>query len=146
MSVEVSPPIIPDHQMLRVIGRGAYGEIWLARSLTGALRAVKVVSRATFEDDRAFNREFNGMSRFEPFSRAHAGFVDILHVGRGAEFFYYIMELADDCATGDQIDPINYEPRTLKTELHRRGRLPVAECIDIGLRLTEALESLHAQG
>ena len=25
---------------LRVIGRGAYGEIWMARSLTGALRAV----------------------------------------------------------------------------------------------------------
>ena len=47
MAVSVSPPIIPDHEMLRVIGRGAYGEIWLARSLTGALRAVKVVYRST---------------------------------------------------------------------------------------------------
>ncbi len=75
-------PPIPDHEMLGVIGRGGYGEIWLARSLTGALRAVKVVSRDTFESERAFNREFEGMAAFEPISRAHEGFVDILHVGR----------------------------------------------------------------
>jgi hypothetical protein len=59
-------PLIPDHEVLRVIGRGAYGEIWLARSLTGALRAVKVVHRSTFESERAFQREFQGMSSFEP--------------------------------------------------------------------------------
>lgn len=146
MAVGVSPPIIPDHEMLRVIGRGAYGEIWLARSLTGALRAVKIVYRSTFENERAFHREFNGMSHFEPFSREQSGFVDILHVGRNAEFFYYIMELADDCVSGQQIDPVKYEPRTLKTELQTRGSLPVEECIEIGLRLTEALEALHAQG
>ena len=35
-------------------GAGGYGEIWLARSLTGALRAVKVVYRDTFESERAF--------------------------------------------------------------------------------------------
>ena len=40
--------------MLRVIGRGAYGEIWLARTITGAFRAVKVVYRSTFESERAF--------------------------------------------------------------------------------------------
>jgi serine/threonine protein kinase len=146
MAVGVSPPIIPDHEMLRVIGRGAYGEIWLARSLTGALRAVKIVYRSTFENERAFHREFSGMSHFEPFSREQSGFVDILHVGRSAEFFYYIMELADDCVSGQQIDPVKYEPRTLKTELQMRGSLPVTECIEIGLRLTEALGALHAQG
>ncbi len=53
-------PIIPDHEVLRVIGRGAYGEIWLARGLTGALRAVKVVYRSTFDSERAFQREFPG--------------------------------------------------------------------------------------
>ena len=146
MAVSASPPIIPDHEMLRVIGRGAYGEIWLARSLTGALRAVKVVSRSTFDDERAFAREFNGMSRFEPFSRAHEGFVDILHVGRGGDFFYYIMELADDCVSGQRIDPANYEPRTLKTEMQKRSRVPVAECVETGVRLADALASLHAQG
>ena len=142
--MESNRPQIPDHEVLRVIGRGAYGEIWLARSLTGALRAVKVVYRSTFESGRAFNREFEGMSSFEPISRAHAGFVDILHVGRAETFFYYIMELADDCATGQKIDPGHYVPKTLKTELDQRKRLPADECVKIGLLLTDALQALHA--
>src|SRR4051794_13264429 len=98
----VGVPLIPDYELLRVIGRGAYGEIWLARGLTGALRAVKIVHRSTFENERAFNREFSGMSSFEPISRAHSGFVDILHVGRNdaSGFFYYVMELADDETSG----------------------------------------------
>ena len=139
-------PIIPDHEVLRVIGRGAYGEIWLARSLTGALRAVKVVHRSTFESERAFKREFEGMSSFEPISRAHAGFVDILHVGRTSQYLYYIMELADDHLTGREIDALNYAPRTLKSEIERHQRLPAAESIRLGISLTEALETLHASG
>ena len=75
VSASASIPAIPDHEVLRVIGRGAYGEIWLARGLTGAWRAVKVVYRTTFESERAFQREFQGMSAFEPISRAHPGFV-----------------------------------------------------------------------
>ena len=84
--------------MLGIIGRGGYGEIWLARSLTGALRAVKVVYRDSFESERTFNREFAGMSAFEPISRAHAGFVDILIVGRtvAGGFVHYVMELDDE--------------------------------------------------
>ena len=93
-------PSIPDHTVLRIIGRGSYGEIWLARGLTGVFRAVKVVYRGNFENERSFAREFEGMSSFEPVSRDHDGFVDILHVGRAGTFFYYIMELADDDATG----------------------------------------------
>ena len=139
-----SSPLIPDHEVLRVIGRGAYGEIWLARSLTGALRAVKVVHRSTFESDRTFQREFQGMSSFEPISRAHDGFVDILHVGRTNEYIYYIMELADDHMAGREIDIVNYAPRTLKSDLDRQKRLSASESIQLGLSLTEALDALHA--
>src|SRR5207253_9520827 len=39
--------------------------------------------------------------------------------------------------------PHSYTPRTLSTELARRGRLAVNECIEIGLRLASALEHLH---
>lgn len=132
--------------MLRVIGRGAYGEIWLARTLTGALRAVKIVYRSTFESERAFRREFEGMSSFEPISRAHAGFIDILHVGRTSEYLYYIMELADDHLAGRNIDIVNYEPRTLKSELERQKHLSASESIRLGVSLTEALQALHAHG
>ena len=36
----VPPPSIPDHELLRRIGRGSYGEVWLARSITGAYREI----------------------------------------------------------------------------------------------------------
>ena len=141
--VSAKVPVIPDHEVLRVIGRGAYGEIWLARTLTGALRAVKIVYRSTFESERAFRREFEGMSSFEPISRAHAGFIDILHVGRTSDYLYYIMELADDHLAGRNIDIVHYEPRTLKSELERQKHLSASESIRLGVSLTEALQALH---
>ena len=144
--VSAQVPIIPDHELLRVIGRGAYGEIWLARTVTGAFRAVKIVYRSTFESERAFLREFEGMSAFEPISRGHAGFIDILHVGRTNEYLYYSMELADDHLAGREIDIVSYEPRTLKSDLGRQKRLSADESIRLGISLTEALEALHTRG
>ncbi len=142
------PPKVPNHEMVRIIGRGAYGEIWLARSLTGSLCAVKIVDRATFASEKTFQREFEGMAKFEPISRSHDGFVDILHVGRdeAGGFFYYVMELADDHVAGTRIDPAHYVPKTLKAELSRRSRLLVDECLSIGILLTQALGALHRNG
>jgi tetratricopeptide (TPR) repeat protein len=92
-------PAVPDHELLRRIGRGAYGEVWLARSALGAYRAVKVVHRNDFEDSRPFEREFAGIQKFEPISRSHPGLVHILQAGRRENYFYYVMELADDAGT-----------------------------------------------
>src|SRR6058998_3021329 len=96
--VRVALPTIPDHELLRCIGRGSYGEVWLARNVMGNYRAVKVVYRTTFDHDRPFEREFEGIQKFEPISRMHESQVDILHVGRNEKqgYFYYVMELADD--------------------------------------------------
>ena len=71
--------------MVRQIGSGAYGEVWLAKALTGAWRAVKIVWREDFEDERTFNREFEGILQYEPIARNHPGLVHILHVGRHDE-------------------------------------------------------------
>ena len=92
------PPAIPDHDLIERIGRGGYGEVWLARNrTTGALRAVKIVFRHEFEDERPYRREFEGLLKFEPISRSHPSQLSILHVGRNEEAgcFYYVMELAD---------------------------------------------------
>src|SRR6476661_1044606 len=65
-------PVVPDYDLVRRVGAGAYGEIWLARSqATGVLRAAKIVWRRHFEDDRPFRREFEGIQRFEKLSRGH---------------------------------------------------------------------------
>jgi tetratricopeptide (TPR) repeat protein len=93
-----SAAAIPDHELLRCIGEGSYGEVWLARNILGEFRAVKIVYRSRFEHDRPFQREFEGMQKFEPISRSHPSQLAILHVGRNEQrgCFYYVMELADD--------------------------------------------------
>lgn len=93
-------PIVPDHELIRRIGGGSYGEVWLARNVVGTYRAVKVVYRKTFEHDRPYEREFGGMQKFEPVSRTHEGLVNVLQIGCNdqAGYFYYIMELADDAS------------------------------------------------
>jgi serine/threonine protein kinase len=97
-TLRVQPPSVPDYELIERIGSGAYGEVWRASSAaTGALRAVKIVHRATFTDDRPFNREFEGIKKFEEISRSHPSQLAIFHVGRNeaARCFYYVMELAD---------------------------------------------------
>jgi WD40 repeat protein len=162
-------PAVPDYQLLRRIGAGAYGEVWLARSILGAYRAVKVVYRRQFEDQRPFDREFNGIQKFEPVSRSHSSQVAILHVGRSDDYFYYVMELADDLngegklesasaqspaqfelptrqaamRAADSLQPESYVPTTLKNLLARRGRLSCEESLRVALSLSTALEHLH---
>lgn len=120
-------PIIPDHELLERIGRGSYGEVWLARNrTTHTLRAVKVVFRDEFEDERPYRREFDGLLKFEPISRSHPSQLAIPHSAFRAPSFY--------------------APHTLRSELKSRGRLPVSEVIELGRALTTALGHLHAQG
>jgi hypothetical protein len=145
MSVtETAVPSIPDHELLGRVGRGSYGEVWLARGVTGAYRAVKVVQRGSFSSDRPYDREFSGILKFEPVSRTHPGLVSILHVGRNhaAGHFYYVMEVADDVRTGQAIEPGQYLPKTLGEWL-KQGPLPLTECIRVGLALSDALTHLH---
>jgi serine/threonine protein kinase len=168
----VQPPSIADYELIERIGSGAYGEVWRARSAaTGALRAVKIVHRATFTDDRPFQREFEGIKQFEEISRSHPSQLAIFHVGlnEAAGCFYYVMELADagemkneevrmqKTQPAQSCNPVSsfcilnssfesYTPHTLRHELQTHTRLPVARVVELGLGLTEALAHLHEHG
>ncbi len=143
-------PEIPDHEVIRKIGSGAYGEVWLARAITGAWRAIKIVRREDFDDDRSFQREFEGIRHYEPIARNHPGLVHILHVGTSkgeSPFYYYVMELGDDVKSASSIHPETYTPRTLQTDkkLSLGTPLPVKYVLEIGLQLSDALAYLHSQ-
>ncbi len=143
---------VPDHELIRCIGNGSYGEVWLARSTLGAYRAVKLVQRRERAEDRPFDRELAGLERVEPLSRLHEGLVDILHVGRGlrGDGVYYVMELADDAVGQDPIRadfrPEQYVAKTLRSVLEARCEVAVDDWVRIGIDLAEALAFLHERG
>jgi len=139
----------------------------------GTYRAVKIIYRHTFKDIHPFEREYNGIRKFEPVSRSHEGLMDILQIGRNDQdgYFYYVMELADDAnaecgarnaesaltrpsdtlshpmgeGRGEGIGSL-YAPKTIHSEISRRGRLPFEECLQLSLSLTAALDHLHKGG
>src|SRR5207247_6972593 len=103
------------------------------------------IFRKSFQHQRPFERELSGIRKFEPVSRSHEGFVDVLQVGINEEqgFFYYVMELGDDQILGQDIDPESYSPRTLAKQIAPHGKLAVQECLQLGLALSQALAELH---
>jgi CHASE2 domain-containing sensor protein len=141
-------PVVPDHTLIRKIGQGAYGEVWVAKDIIGSYQAAKVVYENRFGEVIPFEREFRGIQKFTPVSRTNDSFVQILHVGRSEAggYFYYLMELADDAQNGAKIDPATYVPKTLARELSLHGRVPSQRCLEWALELASALERLHQHG
>lgn len=148
----LAAPAIPEHRLVRCIGHGSYGRVWLAQSSLGAWRAVKVVRARESGRGRTYERELGAVQRFEPLSREHEGFADILQSGQGPDgrWFYYVMELADDDRTGrpfgGEEGGDGYLPRTLSGVLRARGRLSAREGIEMGVDLARGLRFLHRAG
>ena len=148
LQMETPPPVkIPNHRLLRCIGRGAYGEVWLAHDEIGVWHAVKILFRSNFKEATPYEREYRGIMQYTPLSRTHHGLVQILHVGREREagFFYYVMELADCDIHGRQIDAATYLPRTLSHEIDRHTRLPMQDSLTLVIELSEAVSYLHSR-
>lgn len=143
-----SPPPIPEHELIRPIGGGSCGTVWLARNALGTFRAVKIVQSGSSGFRGSLQSELRGVLKFEPISRLHDGLVDILQAGGSdaAGYLYYVMELADDINSGQVINPEHYVPRTLTHDLRQRGKLPIGECVRNGTAIASALGFLHQHG
>ncbi len=139
-------PVIPDFALLRLIGAGSYGDVWLARGVTGAFRAIKIIYRYRFDSDNAFEREFRGIQAFEPISRTQPNLVHLLHIGRNSTdgYYFYVMELADDVSGGPIADPAVYVSRTLRSVI-RAAKLELSQSISTVQQLAAGLAHLHRQ-
>jgi CHASE2 domain-containing sensor protein len=141
----------PDYKRVEPpFGKGAYGQVWIARNAVGQWQAVKAIYRKHFgEDDSPYEREFKGIERYKPVSDKHPGLlrVDFVSMMKPQGYFYYVMELGDAVTPGWEQNPASYTPLDLAALCSiRNGRLTVAECVRIGTKICEALEFLHSQG
>jgi CHASE2 domain-containing sensor protein len=144
-------PDVPGYELFHPpFGEGAYGKVWLARNALGQWRALKVVYLANFgQNVDPYEREFKGISKYKPVSDKHSGLLRVDFVSEKLDgYFYYVMELGDPLEPGWEREPSTYRPRDLVSErvrIHGR-RLPVQECVRIGLALADALDFLHRHG
>lgn len=143
-------PDTPDYEIFEpAIGEGAFGKVWLVRNAIGEWQALKAVYQAKFKDPGPYEREFYGIKKYKPLSHQHP---DLLHVdfvtrNKREGYFYYVMELGDSDTAGWQEDPSKYSPCDLN-RLRKQmpgNRLPIAQCVEIGITLANALQFLHSR-
>ncbi len=138
---------IPDLELVREVGRGTFGHVWLATNrTTGKLCAVKVVPhRAPGAADLA-GREIVSLARLESAVRhRHSNLLAIHHVGRTSDYLFYLMEPADNAAGGPASLEPDYRPATLQTRLEG-GPFPADACCRCAGQLLAALACLHEAG
>jgi serine/threonine protein kinase len=138
---------VPDFDLIRPVGRGGFGEVWLATNrTTGQLRAIKIIPlRQAGRTDPAA-REIASLTRLEAnLGRQHPNLLTIHHVGQTANYLFYVMDPADDVGGGPVSNRPDYRPATLQSRL--QAEPPSAEaCLDYAGQLLAGLAWLHAAG
>lgn len=132
---------LQDFELLSPIGRGGFGEVWVARHrLHGEFCAVKLV-------DRHPEVELDGIRIYRQRAKDHSGLVPIEHVGETEQSFYFVMPLADDVKGSAAIrGPEQYEPMTLEWCLKNQPPPPIEDVIDLGIELLDSIAALHRAG
>jgi serine/threonine protein kinase len=138
---------VPDYDLMRLIGEGGFGQVWLAKNqATGHLRAVKVIPLLRSGTTDPAGREITSITRLEAnLRRQHPNLLGIHHVGKTAEHLFYVMDLADDVSGSPGSADANYRPATLQSRL-ADGPLPPEECSRYARQLLSGLASLHQAG
>ncbi len=140
-------PAVPDFDMIRPVGRGGFGEVWLATNrTTGQLRAVKIIPlRQPGQADPA-SREIASLTRLEASrGQRHPNLLSIHHVGKTDKHLFYVMDPADDVGGGPASGGPDYQPATLQSRLQGEP-LSAEECMDYAGQLLAGLASLHGAG
>lgn len=127
--------------LIREIGRGASGIVYLATGVDGGLAAVRICLRGELGADR-YARELRGAKLYRGIPPGE-GLVRLLELGEFEQGFYMAMELADDEFGESPSGTPEYRPKTLARVIAGERALPVKEALEIGLALAEGLETLQ---
>ena len=141
--------ILDGYHLLRQIGRGGFGEVWLAvAEAVGDFRAVKFIPA---ERDRQMDKEFRALSLYRQVSTQLRGahLMPIEHVNRWSGGLFYVMPLADGINDAPP-ETEAWQPCTLAAALaHWRGQpewIPSAEVVRLLVPLLQGLQSLVEHG
>jgi hypothetical protein len=126
---ETTPPAeVRGYDILRPLGRGAFGTVWLGRQQnTGKLVAIKFYAHAGGLDLHLLQREVEKLA----FLYTERDIVQLIEVGWDATPPFYVME---------------YLERGSLETLVRRGALPVSEAVRITRAVAQALVHAHGRG
>ena len=114
----------------RTLGRGGMATVYLAHDRTLDRPVALKVLAEHFAADPAMHDRFLREARLAA-KLVHTNVVQVYDVGEDERGAYIVMEYVE----GD----------TLADELRRRGRLPAAEVVSVGIQLCAALEAAHAE-
>ena len=144
---KTAPPEVPDFDLIRPVGHGGFGEVWLATNrTTGHLRAVKVIPLQQARETDPAAREIASLTRLEAnLERQHPNLLNIHHVGKTDQCLFYVMDLADNTTGGPATSNPDYRPATLQSQL-QGAPLSTDLCIDYARQLLAGLASLHEAG
>lgn len=114
-----SVPDVPDFDLIRPVGSGGFGEVWLATNrTTGRLFAIKLIPLHSSSSADPAARELSSITRLEAKSRCrHPNLLQIHHVGKTAKHLFYVMDPADDISGDPASDRPEYRPATLQSRL-----------------------------
>jgi serine/threonine protein kinase len=140
-------PYVPDFDLIRPVGSGGFGEVWLATNrTTGRLRAVKVIPLQTSGNADPAGREISSLTRLEANSRCrHPNLLQIYHIGKTAQHLFYVMDPADDLSGEPASNKPDYRPATLQRMLQDGAIAPDA-CLSYARQLLAGLAMLHSAG
>lgn len=150
MSDHLSEDLILDgYRLVRFLGRGGFGEVWLCRSESmGDYRALKFIP--TTHSDR-FEKEYEALVHYRKAAALLRSphLVPIEHVNRNEAGLYYVMPLADGTGAADPTDPA-WQPTSVATLVHERSKMVAwfssQEIIGLLLPVLEALQTLSDAG
>jgi formylglycine-generating enzyme required for sulfatase activity len=141
---------IGDFELVRELGRGAMGEVHLARQVSlQRLVAVKVLYPHLLASERAlerFRREAKAAARLQ-----HPGIVPVHSVGEDGGLAYFVMEFVDGRSLQSELESLRERRRTgaAPSPKDRLGADPtksyVAQVAEIVAAVADALDYAHSQ-
>jgi serine/threonine-protein kinase len=112
--------ILDGYRLIRFLGRGGFGEVWLCRSeAMGDYRALKWIPTSNPE---SLEKEYESLLHYRKAAARLRSphLVPIEHINRDDAGLYYVMPLADGLTPHDPSDPA-WQPLSLTAMIHAQA-------------------------